>query len=102
MRVGPGHGAIGEVRERDDLPERDVPGAVGEWLVAGVQARAMGDFVPLATGREVALNGVTIIEVEGGRIRRAADYLDTAPLVLQLGGRIELPGGRVLTLDEPR
>ena len=74
-------------------------GAVVEWLFAGVQARPMGDYVPVATGREVVLNGVTIIQVEGGRIARAADYTDTAPLALQLGGRIELPGGRVIELE---
>jgi ketosteroid isomerase-like protein len=74
-------------------------GAVAEWLFAGVQARPMGDYVPAVTNREVVLNGVTIIEVEGGRIRRAADYTDTAPLALQLGGRIELPGGRVIELE---
>jgi steroid delta-isomerase-like uncharacterized protein len=74
-------------------------GAVAEWLFAAVQARPMGDYLPMATGREVVLNGVTIIEVDGGRIRRAADYTDTAPLALQLGGRIELPGGRVIELE---
>ena len=74
-------------------------GAVAEWLFAGVQARPMGDYVPTVTGREVVLNGVTIIEVDGGRIRRGADYMDTAPLALQLGGRIELPGGQVIELQ---
>jgi len=77
-------------------------GAVAEWLFAAVQARPMGELVPEVTGREVVLNGVTIIEVDGGRIRRAADYMDTAPMFLQLGGRVELPGGGVLELDEPR
>jgi ketosteroid isomerase-like protein len=71
-------------------------GAVIEWLFAAVQARPMGDFAPVATGREVVLNGVTILEIDGGRIRRAADYTDTTPLALQLGGRLELPGGRVV------
>lgn len=77
-------------------------GAVAEWLFAAVQARPMGDLLPVATGLEVVLNGVTIIEVDGGRIRRAADYMDTAPMLLQLGGRIELPGGGVMELDPPR
>lgn len=74
-------------------------GAVAEWLFAGVQARPIEGYLPEVTNREVVLNGVTIIEVDGGRIRRAADYADTAPLALQLGGRIELPGGHVLELD---
>jgi steroid delta-isomerase-like uncharacterized protein len=77
-------------------------GAVAEWLFAAVQARPMGELVPEVTGREVVLNGVTIIEVDGGRIRRAADYIDLAPMYLQLGGRIELPGGGVMELDAPR
>ena len=74
-------------------------GAVAEWLFAGVQARPIAGYLPTVTNREVVLNGVTIVEVDGGRIRRAADYVDTAPLALQLGGRIELPGGVVLELD---
>ena len=77
-------------------------GAVAEWLFAGVQARPMGELVPVATNREVVVNGVTIIEVEGGRIRRAADYTDTTPMLLQLGGRMTLPGGGVMELPEAR
>jgi steroid delta-isomerase-like uncharacterized protein len=77
-------------------------GAVAEWLFAAVQARPLGDLVPVVTNREVVVTGVTIIEVDGGRIRRAADYTDTTPLLLQLGGRMQLPGGGVMELDEPR
>jgi hypothetical protein len=77
-------------------------GAVAEWLFAAVQARPMGELVTVATNREVAVNGVTIIEVDGGRIRRAADYTDTTPLLLQLGGRMTLPGGGVMELPETR
>lgn len=76
-------------------------GAVAEWNFSAVQGRPMGDYIPTATGKDVVVNGATIIEVDGGRIRRAADYLDTSQIWLQLGGRIELPGGRVLQLDEP-
>jgi steroid delta-isomerase-like uncharacterized protein len=75
-------------------------GAVVEWLFAGVQARPVGDWAPVVTGRDVVLRGVTILEIEGGRIGRAADYLDTAPLALQLGGRIEMPGGRAIEWQE--
>lgn len=77
-------------------------GAVAEWLFAAVQARPMGGLVPVATNREVTVNGVTIIEVDRGRIRRAADYTDTTPLLLQLGGRMTLPGGGMMELDEAR
>jgi ketosteroid isomerase-like protein len=77
-------------------------GAVAEWLFAGVQARPMGEIVLVATNREVVVTGVTIVEIDGGRIRRAADYTDTGALFLQLGGRLELPGGSVLELPEAR
>lgn len=77
-------------------------GAVAEWVFSGVQNRPLGNQVTVSTGREVVTNGVTIIQLEGGRIIRAADYADTAPMLLQLGGRIELPGGTVLELDEGR
>jgi len=33
--------------------------------------------------------------MQGDRIIRAAEYVDGVPLILQLGGRIELPGGGV-------
>jgi len=69
--------------------------AVAEWTLSGVQDRPLGDFAPTATNREFVLNGVTIFETANGRITRAADYWDTAPLVLQLGGKIVLPGGGV-------
>ncbi len=71
-------------------------GAVAEWVFSAVQNRPLGDLAPRGTGREIVLSGVTILEVENGRIIRAADYVDTQPLLLQLGARIELPGGRVI------
>ncbi len=74
---------------------------VGEWFLVAVQSRPILDLITTGTGREVALNGATIIELEGGRISRAADYTDMAPLMLQLGGRIELPDGSVLEGDDP-
>jgi steroid delta-isomerase-like uncharacterized protein len=76
--------------------------AVAEWIFAGVQARPMGEMVPIATGLEVVTNGVTIVEIDGGRIRRAADYMDTTTMLLQLGARVELPGDGVMELDVPR
>ena len=76
-------------------------GAVGEWLFSAVQARPMGDQLSVATGNEVVLNGVTIVEMEGDRIIRAADYTDTGALLLQLGGRVEMPDGSVIELGDP-
>ena len=71
-------------------------GAVAEWVFTGIQDHPIGSLLPVVTGREVVLNGVTIIEMEDGRIRRAADYVDALPLVLQLGGEVHMPGGGVL------
>lgn len=73
-------------------------GAVAEWVFSAVQARPMGGQLTVGTGAEVVTNGVTVIELEGGRITRAADYMDTAPMLLQLGARIEMPDGTVLEL----
>lgn len=73
--------------------------AVAEWVFTGIQDHPVGALLPVVTGREVVLNGVTIIEMEDGRIRRAADYVDALPLVLQLGGEVHMPGGGVLKQD---
>ena len=71
--------------------------AVAEWTMSGVQDRPIPGMVPVAaTGRAFEITGTTIVEVEGRRIRRAVDYIQVVPLMLQLGGRIELPGGTVL------
>ncbi|MDP2957347.1 MAG: nuclear transport factor 2 family protein [Longimicrobiales bacterium] len=74
-------------------------GAVAEWVFTGIQDHPIGSLLPVVTGREVVLNGVTIIEMEDGRIRRAADYVDGLPLVLQLGGEVHMPGGGILKQD---
>ena len=74
-------------------------GAVAEWVFSAVQTAPVEGTVDVGTGREVILNGVTILEIDGGLVRRAADYVDSLPFVLQLGGRVERPGGTVLELD---
>lgn len=75
-------------------------GAVAEWVFSGVQDEPIGTRVPVATGKEVVLNGVTILEIDRGRIRRAADYIDQLPMVLQLGGEVRLPGGGVIRQED--
>lgn len=75
-------------------------GAVGEWFLAAIQSRPIPDLITTATDREVVVSGVTVIEIEGGRIARAADYSDRATVMLQLGARIELPDGTIIQ-DEP-
>ena len=77
-------------------------GAVAEWVFSAIQARPIGDQIPVGSGREVVTNGVTIIEMDGERIIRAADYMDTTPLLLQMGARIEMPGGGVVELPDGR
>jgi hypothetical protein len=71
-------------------------GATGEWTLGAVQSRPVPDLLGAATDREVVLSGVTIIEIRGGRITRAADYWDRARFLLQLGARVELPDGTVV------
>jgi steroid delta-isomerase-like uncharacterized protein len=77
-------------------------GATAEWVMSAINYKPMGARVPEATGREIVLNGVTIIEVERGLITRAADYIDVVPMVLQLGGSIRYPGAGELELDDVR
>jgi SnoaL-like domain len=76
--------------------------ATGEWVFSAVQTRPIGARLPISTGKEVVLNGVTIVEMEDDRIIRAADYVDNLPLWLQLGAKLELPGGGVLEQDNSR
>lgn len=75
-------------------------GVVAEWLFSAVQRRPIGGRLSIATGNEIVLNGVTVIELEGERIIRAADYTDTGAMMLQLGGRIELPDGSTIELGD--
>ena len=74
----------------------------GPRVIGVVLTGALGPMVPVATGLEVVTNAVTIVEIDGGRIRRGADYMDTATMLLQLGARVELPGDAVMELDVPR
>jgi steroid delta-isomerase-like uncharacterized protein len=77
-------------------------GATAEWVLSVIHDRPIDRRFPQATGREILLNGVTIIKLRDHRIDRAADYIDGMPMVLQLGGSIEYPGGVVLELDSVR
>jgi len=74
--------------------------AAVEWVMRGIQDRPIPGRVPIATLRRFRLNGVTLVELREGRIARAADYLDVLGFVVQLGGRVELPGGVVLQSGE--
>jgi len=75
--------------------------AVVEWSLSGVQDRPIGALLPIVTKRSFNLRGVTLVEVnDAGNIEYVATYVDVASLVLELGGRIELPGGRELVLSQ--
>ena len=76
-------------------------GAVVESVFTGVQDRPIGEILPVATGRRFALVGVTVLEIEAGKIRRAADCYADLSLALQLGGRLEMPGGGHAELPLP-
>lgn len=76
-------------------------GAVAEWVMRGIQDRPIAGRVPVGTHRPFELSGATVVEVQEGRIARAADYIDVLGFVLQLGARVELPGaGAIPAPDE--
>ncbi|MFC1628907.1 ester cyclase [Gemmatimonadota bacterium] len=70
--------------------------AVLEWEMTGVQTQPIPGRVVVATNRNFSIKGVTLVEVEGGLIKTATDYMDVLGFVIQLGARVELPGGVVL------
>ncbi len=74
-------------------------GATVEWLLSGVQNRPIPRLLGVATNREFFLNGVTVIELDGDLITRAADYLDASSLLIQLGATIALPDGSEMTRE---
>jgi len=92
------HGWARDIRFRLSRIEGTDTSAVAEWVMNAVQDRPIGKRVPVATMRPVEIHGVTLVSARGGRIVRAADYLDALGFVLQLGSRVELPGGTVLEL----
>ncbi|MBT8487734.1 MAG: nuclear transport factor 2 family protein, partial [Gemmatimonadetes bacterium] len=73
-------------------------GVVFEWVFSGVQTRPLDGVLSEGTGREVVLNGVTILQLDGGRVERAADYTDSGALLLQLGATVEMPDGTTVEL----
>lgn len=73
-------------------------GATVEWTLNAVQERPIPGRINVATGNQVQVNGVTVIEVSNHLITRAADYVDDLGMMLQLGGTLTMPGGTVLKL----
>lgn len=70
--------------------------AVAEWVLQGVQGAPYPGVADSATFRRFTVEGVTVVELEQGRIVRVADYADMIPLVLDLGGSVTLPSGEVV------
>src|SRR5438477_133088 len=60
----------------------ETPGAAAaEWTFSYV----VTDAVPRSAGRKVRFRGMSIFELEGGRIARYREYFDTGVALLQLG-----------------
>jgi len=100
--VGHVHSWASQVRITVTAVHQGSDAAVAEWIMRGVQDRPIPGRVPVATNRPFELKGATVVELRDGRIARAADYIDVLTFVVQLGGRVELPGGVVIpALNEP-
>ncbi len=72
--------------------------ATFEWIMTGIQDRPIPGRVTVPTNKEFMVKGVTLVEVEGGLITKATDYMDVLGFVIQLGGKVEFPGGVVLEM----
>src|SRR5207249_2021230 len=55
--------------------------AAAEWTFSYV----VTDVVPRSAGRKVRFRGMSVFELEGGRIARYREYFDTGVALLQLG-----------------
>jgi len=59
------------------------PQAGMEWVMSGTHK---GDFPGMpATGKRFSVWGVTIVELQAGKIRRNSDYWDAASVMRQVG-----------------
>lgn len=67
-----------------------------EWTLTAKQTSPIKGRVPVATNKEITLNGVTLLEFEEGKIKKASDYMDVLGFVMQLGSKLELPGGVII------
>jgi steroid delta-isomerase-like uncharacterized protein len=55
--------------------------ATAEWTFAYVVSEA----VPRSAGRKIRFNGMSVFELEAGRIARYREYFDTGVALIQLG-----------------
>ena len=70
--------------------------AAAEWVLEGSRQGPSGVSGDSLVVRRFRVDGLTLIEVQGGLIVRAADYGDPIPLVLAEGGAVVLPEGDTL------
>jgi len=67
-----------------------------EWTLIAKQTKPIKGKIPIATNNNITLKGTTLIEVKNGKIEKASDYMDVLGFIVQLGSKIELPGGAVI------
>jgi hypothetical protein len=68
-----------------------------EWTFKARQTNPIKGIVLIATNKKVTLNGVTLIEFCNSKIKNASDYMDVLGFILQLGSKVELPGGVIIS-----
>jgi steroid delta-isomerase-like uncharacterized protein len=84
--------ALGEMFERMFREGRDYawrmdtivesgPRAAAEWTFSYV----VSDTIPRSAGRAIRFRGMSLFELEGGRIARYREYFDRGAALLQLG-----------------
>jgi steroid delta-isomerase-like uncharacterized protein len=71
-------------------------GGYVEWTMTAVHSNPIEGRIPIATNKEINLKGTTLIELKNGKIEKASDYMDVLGFVMQLGSKLELPGGVVI------
>jgi steroid delta-isomerase-like uncharacterized protein len=60
----------------------DPPRAAVRWTLTGVHSGPFGGVA--ASGQPVKIQGMSLFEFDGGRVRRSWVYLDTAALIAQI------------------
>ena len=68
-----------------------------EWTFTAIQTSPIKGIVLIPTNKQIILNGVTLIKFRDDKIKDAKDYMDVLGFVLQLGSKVELPGGVTLS-----
>jgi steroid delta-isomerase-like uncharacterized protein len=64
-----------------DVVVESLTAATAEWTFSYVVSEA----VPRSAGRKIRFNGMSVFELEAGRVARYREYFDTGAVLLQLG-----------------